>query len=191
MDLKKHLKALRLPPNTHVEFNAQSTHQSMTIEAYLTNLIRQNYLDKVKVGLTGAPRPTQGSYHTNVSGKLVIDHGLLAGKRGRQSQAANDEDGASFEWRWGARAQSEIGELGIGRFVAEFLVERSLLLRADLNESSDEEEEQQTTRNGRNRRNGRANGRSKKNREEEKEKMLDAMMKSVARAAGGTLHDVR
>lgn len=77
------------------------------MEQYLTLLIRQNYLDRLKTG-SGAPGPGAGA------------------KRGRPSAKADGEDGEfNTEWRWGERAQAEISETGVCDFMVEFMVERS------------------------------------------------------------------
>lgn len=77
------------------------------MEQYLSLLIRQNYLDRLKIG-SGAPGPGAGA------------------KRGRPSARAEGEDGEfNLEWRWGERAQAEISERGVCDFMVEFMVERS------------------------------------------------------------------
>ena len=125
----------------------------MAIDAFLSDLVRRQYLDRSRVG--GAP-----------------------GKRGRgaASQAQNDNEGDAYEWRWGPRAFAEVGELGIARFVAEFMAERRA---APGVESSDDEEGDARARRAR-----------KKQREEDSEKKLQAMMRGIERAAGGELMDV-
>ena len=87
--------------------------------------------------------------------------------------------------------------MAIGRFVGEFMVERTLKDRAPIEEDSDEDEEEvQDQRRGRGRITDGTNGaRKKKGRrvdpEEEKEKMLETMMKGIGRAVGGKLSDVK
>ena len=125
----------------------------MAIDAFLSDLVRRQYLDRSRV--SGAP-----------------------GKRGRgaASQAQNDNEGDAYEWRWGPRAFAEVGELGIARFVAEFMAERRA---APGVESSDDEEGDARARRAR-----------KKQREEDSEKKLQVMMRGIERAAGGELMDV-
>jgi hypothetical protein len=77
------------------------------MEQYLTLLIRQNYLDRLKTG-SGAPGPGAGA------------------KRARPSARGEGEEGGfNLEWRWGERAQAEISEKGVCDFMVEFMVERS------------------------------------------------------------------
>lgn len=80
----------------------QSTHQDLGLEPYLNQLIRQGFLDRYRTGeVKGA------------GGK----------KRGRAPAATQGDDSTNpTEWRWGPRAMSEVGETGIAKFVAEFMV---------------------------------------------------------------------
>ncbi|KZT30154.1 hypothetical protein NEOLEDRAFT_1127013, partial [Neolentinus lepideus HHB14362 ss-1] len=96
--LRAYLKKLRL---TSINFTPISTHKSISVDTYLSQLIRQGYLDRHRVG-------------ENVQKK-----------RGRPTQTQG-EDNVAVEWRWGTRAQSEVGELGVARFMAEFMVERMI-----------------------------------------------------------------
>ena len=92
--------------------SSQSTHQNLTTDAYLNQLVRQSYLDCRKLG-DGKPGAAGG-----------------AKKRGRGPGAsqmprngAEDEEN-QYEWRWGSRAFAEVGEVAIAQFVAEFMVLR-------------------------------------------------------------------
>jgi melanoma-associated antigen len=153
VDLRAHLKRLGLPLTGTLTFNARSTHKTMTVEQYLGMLMRQGYLDQQQTGEAAK------------KGK---------GKRGRV--AANDDDsGATYEWRWGPRAQSEVGEKGIAQFVAEFMV-------GDAGDDEDEEEEEEAGRRGR------ARGGARKESAQDK---LEKMLKGVERAAGGQLADLK
>ena len=81
----------------------KSTHQSLTVHAYLTQLVRQGYLDYSKIGDVKS-----------------------GGKRSRVPNAtqAGGEESSNVEWKWGPRAHGEVGEQGVARFVAEFMAER-------------------------------------------------------------------
>ena len=81
----------------------------MTLDAYLALLSRQGYVERQRVGEAGKKT-------------------AAGGKRGRapaatQANAAAGEEGTAFEWRWGNRAHSEVGEMAIAAFAAEFMVE--------------------------------------------------------------------
>jgi hypothetical protein len=77
------------------------------MEQYLTLLIRQGYLDRLKTG-AGIPGPAAGA------------------KRARPAARAEGEEGEfNLEWRWGERAHAEISERGVCDFMVEFMVERS------------------------------------------------------------------
>ncbi|EJD00539.1 MAGE-domain-containing protein [Fomitiporia mediterranea MF3/22] len=171
-ELKKHLKTFRLPMSATIEFVPHATHRSMSIESYLSLLIKQGHLDRVKMGPGGAPKPTQG-------------------KRGRTAaHADHDEEGATYEWRWGARAHAEVGERAVAEFVAEFMAERiirdvetgqaprtSTRRRRNEGEEDDDEEGEE--------------GEERRMADEEREKILAAMMKDITRAAGGRLTEAR
>lgn len=107
MDLRANLKRLRLPPSAFVYFTPKSTHKQSTVDAYLALISRQGYIEQSRIG--EAP-------------------GGKGGKRGRApaaTQANNAEEGMTYEWRWGNRAHSEVGEAAIASFAAEFMVERN------------------------------------------------------------------
>ena len=101
-ELRAILKQLHLQPTESVYFDDKSTHQSLTVNAYLTLLVRQGYLDFSKIG-----------------------DAKSGGKRGRVPSATQaGEEVSNVEWRWGPRAHGEVGEQGVARFVAEFMAER-------------------------------------------------------------------
>jgi hypothetical protein len=159
-ELRANLKRLRLPPPAIIPFNERSTHKAPTIDAYLSQLIRQGYLNRQRVGAQ--------------KNKVAVK------KRGREAagtQRDGGEDSGSWEWRWGNRAESEVGEVNIARFAAEFMIERG----AD--DVGEEEEEEPST----------SKKKKKKGKEGEgdggarAEKRMAAMMKAIERVAGGDL----
>ncbi|KAJ7488110.1 hypothetical protein FB451DRAFT_1529150, partial [Mycena latifolia] len=96
-DLRILLKRLRLPV-TSILFSSALTHHTLTLDAYLAALVRQGFLDRQQV--SNAKKAGGGK-----------------GKCARVAQV--DEDaGQTCEWRWGTRAQSEIGEQAVVAFVA-------------------------------------------------------------------------
>jgi phage terminase small subunit len=96
-------------------------------------------------------------------------------KRGRN---ANDEDNAQYEWRWGPRAHAEVGEQGIARFMAEFMVEQYELEAGAQDEEDEEEDEVQETGPS-----GRMNAVTARK--------VESAMKGIETAAGAVLSDVR
>ena len=100
-DLRAILKRLQLPVSAPVPLSSQATNQSLTIDAYLAQLMRLGYLEKLRVGTAGK----------------------VGAKRARATQAAAGDDAhlQAFEWRWGPRALGEIGERAVAQFVAEFM----------------------------------------------------------------------
>lgn len=153
MDLRSALKRLHLPSTGEVVFNTQSTHRTLTVEQFLSILIRQGYLDRQQIG----------DVAKKGKGKGV--------KRGRATQA-DEEAGTTYEWRWGNRAQSEVGEKGIAQFVAEFMV-------GDAGDDDEDEEDDVAAGRGANRRQADADAK------------LAMMVKGIQRAAGGQLADLK
>ena len=109
VDLRKHLKSLHLPSNPSlrpIRYSASSTTRCQNIDGYLSHLIKQGYLDRQQVGDVGAKKKGKSG----------------AGSKRLRTQAEDREEGRTFEWRWGPRAFSEVGEQYIGKFIAEFMV---------------------------------------------------------------------
>ncbi|KAG1782191.1 MAGE-domain-containing protein [Suillus placidus] len=158
LDLRAHLKRLGLTSNESISMNAQSTHKSLPIDTYLGQLMKQGYIDRVKLGDTKA----------------------AGGKRGRAPAAtqANPDEIQAFEWHWGHRSYSEIGEQAIATFVAEFMVERNR------DDDAEDDDEDGTTTRGRGK--GRARGENGGG-----DKKLKNVYGAIERAAGGNLSDVK
>ncbi|KAI6126933.1 MAGE-domain-containing protein [Pisolithus sp. B1] len=155
VDLKANLRRLGLPSNAVIPVNEQAAHKPMPLDAFLSQLTRQGYLDCIRPG----------------------DNKAAGGKRGRApaaTQAAAEENQA-YEWRWGNRAHSEVGEQAVANFTAEFMVERSREVVTD----DDEEQEAGTNRRGRG-----------QDGENTAEKRLETMQKAIERAAGGNLSGI-
>jgi hypothetical protein len=136
----------------------------MTVEAYLNQLIRQGYVDRQRAG------ETKGA-------------GAKRGRAPAATQRDGGEDSGTWEWRWGNRAESEVGEMDIAKFAAAFMVERS----ADDEMDEDEDEEGGESRNGKGKGKGKAKAKQKEGRVEKK---VAALMKAVERAAGGNLAEL-
>lgn len=81
-------------------------------------MVRQGYLDKVKIALAGQSQPQKG-------------------KRGRGSMVNDSDERENYNWRWGARALAEIGEEGIVDFITHFMVDKGNVV--------EEEEEEEGT----------------------------------------------
>ncbi|CDO72663.1 hypothetical protein BN946_scf184985.g82 [Trametes cinnabarina] len=109
-DLRAILKRLQLPSNVSIPLSSQSTTQNLSIDAYLSLLSRQGYLDKHRLGTAGRGAPKRAR----------------ASQRASQAVAGAHDDSvlAAYEWRWGPRAHAEVGERGIAKFVAEFMAVR-------------------------------------------------------------------
>ena len=109
-DLRNHLKTLHLTSNPAlqpVKLTATSTVRSMNLDGYLTNVLKQGYLDRQQVGGDPAKKGKKSG----------------AGAKRLRTQAEDLEEGRTYEWRWGPRAHVEVGEENVGRFIAEFMIE--------------------------------------------------------------------
>ncbi|KIK95751.1 hypothetical protein PAXRUDRAFT_826703 [Paxillus rubicundulus Ve08.2h10] len=157
LELRGNLKRLRIPSSGTIPMNAQSTHRAMPIDTYLSQLMRQGYIDRVRLG----------------------DNKAAGWKRGRGPAATqvNADDNQAYEWRWGTRAHSEIGEQAIASFVAEFMIDRT---RQDVAEEDEEETDGPARRRGRGKR-----------KQDGAEKRLATMLKAIERASGGNLADIK
>lgn len=148
-DLKALLKRLRLTPTSSIPLNHQAAKRALSTDDYLKELARQGYLDRHRVG----------------------EPARAGGKRGRQSMAQADQDGQAnaYEWRWGPRAHSEVGEKAIAQFVAEFMVERPA--------AEDDDEERRPRR---------------KDDDPARKKQMELMLRGIERgASGAALSDIR
>ncbi|KAJ8515467.1 hypothetical protein ONZ45_g7134 [Pleurotus djamor] len=147
--LRTYLKQLKLPiAGGQFSLSERSSHSSMNIDAYLSQLIRQGYLDRREAG------------ETKKGGK---------GKNKRTRVGEEEDPNLNYEWRWGNRAQSEVGENDIARFIASFLA-------GDEDEEEDERGHASSSRRGR---------------KQQAESKFDKLMKGVQRAAGGELAAAR
>ena len=109
VDLRKHLKSLHLPSNPSlrpIRYTASSTTRCQNIDGYLSHLLKQGYLDRRQVGDLNAKKGGKSG----------------PGSKRLRTQAEDREEGRTYEWRWGGRAFSEVGEEYIGKFIAEFMV---------------------------------------------------------------------
>ncbi|KIJ99265.1 hypothetical protein K443DRAFT_680105 [Laccaria amethystina LaAM-08-1] len=165
VDLRTQLKRLRLLSTvgrSPVHFTTSSTHRSMSLDAHLTHLQQKGFLYRQQVGDHAAKKKG-------------------AGKRIRATQAEDAEEGRTWEWRWGRRAACEVGEEGIAKFVAEFMVGN-----ADADE--DEDAEEGNASGGARRR--RAGGAATANANGREDK-LKRMLAGVEKAGGGKLAECR
>ncbi|KAG7087334.1 hypothetical protein E1B28_013310 [Marasmius oreades] len=149
-DLRKQLKRLHLANNSEIRLTSLSVQRTIPLDRFLDSLIKQGYIDQRAIG-----EKKKGP-----------------GKRARATQG-NDESGIQYEWRWGPRAHSEVGEKAIAQFVAEFMVSE------EQQEDEDAEEGQGSSRGGTQRR--RENAMSK----------LEKMMQGIEKVVGGNLLNLK
>ncbi|KAI0808911.1 hypothetical protein BC629DRAFT_1590026 [Irpex lacteus] len=146
-DLRRLLKRLRIPLTASLPLTARSPTQ-LTIDAFLAQSTRQGYLERHRIGEAKPATKKRG--------------------RGAPGGTNNDEEGETWEWRWGPRAMAEVGEKDLAGFVAEFMVGRALV--GGDGDGDEEEEEQEVS-------------------EEKRRKDLEGMLRGVERASGGDLVD--
>jgi hypothetical protein len=165
------LRRLRLRPPIQLALPAHSPHRTLTFDAYLSQLQRQGYLDRTRIGAGGSG-----------PGGSSQKRGRGRGGGATQQAGGGEDDDAAWEWRWGPRSMAEIGEAAVARFVAEFMAERASGGGGGAGgdgggdgEVSDGEE-------------GSADG--ARARREESQRRLAVLLKGVERAAGGGLTGV-
>ncbi|BGP49261.1 hypothetical protein JCM10450v2_005144 [Rhodotorula kratochvilovae] len=117
--LISYLRRLSLTPSTPLPLSLQSPHPtSLDLSAFLNALVRGQYLERAKIG--GAGAGTQGG--TQAGGART------QASRTQRTNAAGEkaESGdPSIEWRWGPRAEAELGEKGVARFVERVFLSQS------------------------------------------------------------------
>ena len=117
------LRRLRLNGTGEIPLTNQATHPSTTLDALLTQFIRQGYLERERVGEGKAAKKKRGRTQVGTQG------------------AAGHEDEV-WEWRWGPRAAAEVGEQAVAQFVADFMVVVAPRNQNVADEEEDEERDQ-------------------------------------------------
>jgi melanoma-associated antigen len=145
-----------------ISFTPQSTEKPQNVDAYLTHLIRQGYLDRQRAG------DIKGAGAKRARSRAIVT-----------TQGDGGEEIGTWEWRWGNRSQSEVGEKGVAKFIAEFMVER--LGGDDLDE--DEDEGAGPSRKGKRKGKGKQTVNA--------EKRMENMLIGIERAAGGNLAEMQ
>ncbi|BGP09105.1 hypothetical protein OF846_003262 [Rhodotorula toruloides] len=116
--LISYLRRLALTPSSVLPSSLASAHPtSHTLSTFLNNLVKQQYLERSKTGQTSA---TQGSTQAK-SGRATTQRTQRTNAEGGKTESGDP----SIEWRWGPRAEAELGELGIGKFVEAIFMSQS------------------------------------------------------------------
>ncbi|KIO22925.1 hypothetical protein M407DRAFT_114394 [Tulasnella calospora MUT 4182] len=167
--LKRQLKSFHLYFNTKLPSPAFSSRDEQTLFDHLSDMIKQNYLDRVRVPMPGGA-PTGGA-------------------RRKSRKAADEEEEGLYEWRWGSRAHAEIGEQNVAEFICDFM--RKSWLDEQLKLLGEDEEDEERTGAGRRGKNAARNPRRRAEKEAEledkAEKYGERLLKDVARVAGSEL----
>ncbi|KAF8119834.1 MAGE-domain-containing protein [Boletus edulis] len=78
VDLKANLERLLIPPGGTIPSNAQSTHRSMPVDTFLQQLVRQGYIDRVRLGDTKSTTGKRRGRHANGGGESGSEVGEQA-----------------------------------------------------------------------------------------------------------------
>jgi hypothetical protein len=166
------MKRLGLADATVLPLDPSAAHPgSITFGSYLNILQRQGYLEKTKSAIAARTQPNGTQATQN--------------PRGRGRPETTDQQDSSSEWRWGARAEVEIGEKALAKgFIAEMYKPK---------ERSGGQEQQQTTTSAST--SSSSTEAARKRVEAEARKMVNLepkkIVKRIEQAAGGKLQDAK
>lgn len=138
---------------------SDSTAHPSTLKTFLDQLLKQGYLEKVQSNVPAG---------------------------GRKARRTGEEEGQdNFEWKWGPRAEVEIGEVAVAEFV------QSVYAHQDHEAGDEEEEEAGPSQSQHRRRSGATNGTQRRTGQtqsrHEKEKQSQLLRREIERAAGSQL----
>ena len=102
------LRRLRLHLPTQIALPAHTPHRTLTFDAYFAQLQRQGCLDRTRISASEAAQKRR-----------------RAGAGTAQQAGGGEENDVVWEWHWGSRAVSEIGEVAVVRFAAVFMTEHA------------------------------------------------------------------
>ncbi|GAA5889471.1 hypothetical protein JCM5296_006372 [Sporobolomyces johnsonii] len=101
------LRRLQLYPSSIIPLTLASPHpEHLTLSAYLALLTKQQYLER---GKSGQAAQTGQATRGRTQGPSRTQRTTADG--------VQESGDPSVEWRWGSRAEAEIGEEGVGKFV--------------------------------------------------------------------------
>ncbi|KAG8943236.1 hypothetical protein FRC04_003146 [Tulasnella sp. 424] len=167
--LKRQLKSFHLYFNSKLPSPAFSSHDEQTLFDHLSDMIKQNYLDRVRVPMPGGA-PVQG------------------GARRKSRKAADEEEEGLYQWRWGSHAHAKIGEQNVAEFICEFMKKSWLEERLKLLGEDEEEERTTAGRRGKNAaRNPNRRAEKEAELEDKADKYGERLLKDVIRMAGSEL----
>ncbi|GAA5968358.1 hypothetical protein JCM3765_002915 [Sporobolomyces pararoseus] len=113
--LISYLRRLNLTPTTSIPLSLSSPHpESLTLSSYLTLLVKEQYLERAKTAGGGGQTQTQGAGRSQAPSRT----------QRATAEGIQESGDPSVEWRWGARAEAELGEEGVARFV-QFIFENA------------------------------------------------------------------
>lgn len=107
-----YLRRLNLTPTSPIPLSLSSPHpESLTLSSYLTLLVKEQYLERAKTAGGGG-----GGGQTQTQGGAGRSQAPSRTQRAT-AEGIQESGDPSVEWRWGARAEAELGEEGVARFV--------------------------------------------------------------------------
>lgn len=119
--LISYLKRLRLSPSSPAPTSPLYAPLPPTLHATLLAYTRAGYLER---GKNAGAQPTQTQHQTQRRNKgrqtqTQTQHGRSSAAQGSTAREEEEEEAGdpSVEWRWGARAEIELGEKAVARFV--------------------------------------------------------------------------
>ncbi|KAK4054333.1 hypothetical protein OIO90_003566 [Microbotryomycetes sp. JL221] len=112
--LVTYLRRLSLTPSTPMPLSvAAAPREHVTLAKYIDQLVNQGYLEK---GVSSTATTAAGA---RAAGVAAAGGGPGRVPATQRTQRANGVEGgdANIEYRWGARAEVELGELGVAKFI--------------------------------------------------------------------------
>ncbi|GAA5856838.1 hypothetical protein JCM9279_000847 [Rhodotorula babjevae] len=153
--LISYLRRLSLTPSTTLPLSLASPHpSSVTLSVFLNTLVKEQYLERAKTATSGATQATQQSGGGRTQGPSRTQ------RTNAQGDKAESGD-PGLDWRWGPRADAELGEVGVAHFV-----ERIFLAQPPRGFGHDDDDE------------------AEEDSAAERKKKADKLRREVARAAG-------
>ncbi|KAM0789606.1 hypothetical protein ACM66B_000412 [Microbotryomycetes sp. NB124-2] len=106
--LVMYLRRLSLTPSTVIPMSINSAHgDQTTLAKYIDQLVQQGYLEKAASTTGGAAAATQ----------IGKSSGRVPSTQRTQRASGVEAGDPGIEYRWGARSEVELGEVGIAKFI--------------------------------------------------------------------------
>lgn len=124
--LISYLRRLSLTPSTVLPLSLASPHPtSITLSVSLNTLVKEQYLERAKTATTGATQATQQGGATGRGGAGGRTQGPSRTQRTNAQGDKAESGDPGIDWRWGPRADAELGEVGVAHFVERIFLAQS------------------------------------------------------------------